>query len=584
MEILVINLMRLGDLVQCTPVLRQARARYPGARLTLLVMDLFQEPATLLPGVDRLLTFPSGPLAALLDQGDWPAAYRQLSEWLAKHLTPPPDLVINLTPNILAAILSFATGGREMRGLAVDRGREIHTAPAWMSYAFMVSKARQANPFNLVDLFLRGADLTPDGAGLELRIPPEAQSQADEALAALSLPEGTALVGMLPGASSPVRRWPPEKFAQAGKALLDHRDCHFLVFGSPSETPLGEAILQLLPPGTATLCLGRTSIPVLTAMLHRLDLLITNDTGPMHLAAAVDTPVLALFLASARVHDTGPVGEGHISLEPRLDCHPCMNFCARPQCYRVISPEAVAAWALRLMDAKPLPPVSEDRGWPDLRVYRATFDPLGYHTHVPLVRQPLDRRHFWIWLHRAAWGQLLDGHNGSLRGWLQNLLTRSYLPPRDDLGWAEGQRALEELVHLAHQGQAVAGQILALARNPAASPIRLWQKGEELRQIDPRLRRLAVKLPELASFIEFFFQQQRVDDNRDLLSLAREMSSIYRYLQSIGEICREEMGQLGRNFPGILYDINDINGMAQLVQNIPENSSSQNHLEVQPCR
>ena len=92
MNILVINLMRLGDLIQTTPVLRCLRSQYPGSRITLAVKDLFRESARLLPGVDRLLPFPSVSLAMLLDQeGGWPEAARLLGEWLRESFPQPPD-------------------------------------------------------------------------------------------------------------------------------------------------------------------------------------------------------------------------------------------------------------------------------------------------------------------------------------------------------------------------------------------------------------------------------------------------------------------------------------------------------------
>ena len=131
MRILVINLMRLGDLVQCSPVLRGLRAGHPEAHITLLVQDIFQETAELLPHVDELLPLPTLQLAPLLDQeGGWPGGYHFLADWLAAHLEPRPDLVVNLTPTILGAILSFLCGGKEVRGFTLHPARHFLTAPA----------------------------------------------------------------------------------------------------------------------------------------------------------------------------------------------------------------------------------------------------------------------------------------------------------------------------------------------------------------------------------------------------------------------------------------------------------------------
>lgn len=548
MHILVINLLRLGDLVQCSPVLRALRTRHPEARITLAVQDVFRETAALLPGVDQLLAFPTVKLAPLLDrENNWTEGYKLLANWLANYLEPRPDLVINLTPTIMGAILSFLGRGKEVRGFTLHPARQFLTQPAWMSYLMVISRARRANPFNLVDIFVKAAGLEPDGAGLEVQIPPDAQEQAGAFLSGLSLPPGTALVGLLPGASQPQRCWPPEKYAQVAGLLMAARPCHFLIFGSRGEKPLGEKLASLLPPGTTTVCAGGTSIAGLAALLSRLNLFITNDTGPMHLAAAVKTPVLAFFLAGARVQDTGPVGAGHLALEPRLDCHPCHypDSCTLFKCHAAISPEAVAAWALHLLAGSPPAPVSDAPCWRDLQVYLSTFDPTGHHAHLPLIRRPLDRKHFWTWLHRAAWPRFLDGAgvSGALDGWLREVLTRHFLAPEDDLGLAAGHRDLHELLELTDRGTRLARRLLGLPGEGLA-PSHLWQQAEALRSIDPELHRLAVGSPEIAAFLEFYFQEQRGGVETDVNLLARQLAQAYQSLGQAGKICLQIMPEM----------------------------------------
>jgi ADP-heptose:LPS heptosyltransferase len=585
---LVINLMRLGDLVQTSPVLRRLRAVYPEGRVTVAVMDLFQETAKLLPGVDRLVTFPSASLAALLDQEEgWPAAAQRLAEWLAQSFSRPPDLVINLTPNRLGGILAYATGAQEIRGMAVNQSWELGTRPDWASYALIVSRARQANPFNLVDLFLREGGLRPDGQGLEVAVPPEAEREAKNFLTGLNLPAETALIGLLPGASQPERRWPPENFTQAALMLLENRLCHFFFFGSGGEVPLGEAIAQRLPTAATTLLMGRTSVAVLAAYLKQLDLLITNDTGPMHLAAAVGTPTLALFLASARVQDTGPVGNGHVILEPRLDCHPCLTPCPRPHCHQAISPEVVSWWADKLLTKGTLAPIDDASLWHTARVYLSTTDPQGYYAYLPLVRRPLSRRNFWLWLHRTVWGQVLDGPTlplSTLREWLEKLLRRFYLPALEDLGLVTGQTCLSELCQIASEGEELTQEILRLAGNGRNFSVRLWQKIEALRVVDQGLRRVGVAFPELAALVEFFFQAQRGKHSTEVIPLARELQEAYARLKQLGELTLVSLAELqvtmrlkegGKDFPE----------MAQPMQNTLAHSEVlQPKSEGVPCR
>ena len=539
MEILVINLMRLGDLIQASPVLRRLRVEYPQSYVTLMVMDIFKEPALLLDGVDRLILFPSLTLiTALEEKGGWPEAYQVLRAWFAEHLSPPPDVVVNLTPNLLGAILSSAIGGRKLFGFAADTLRGGFTFPAWASYGLVVSKARQANPFNLVDMFVRGAGLTPDGAGLHVVIPRKIQSETDAAIQALALAPGTSLVGILPGASQPERQWPPENFARTARILRQTRPCHFFVLGSSQEAPLGEVIKSQLPAGAVTQCQGHTSLAVLAAHLNRLDLLITNDTGPMHLAAAVGTPVLALFLASARVQDTGPAGKGHIAIEPELNCHPCLAPCSHPCCHAVITPEVVAEWGLHLLTTGKVHHLIEASDHRNLRLYYSDIDSLKYQVYLPLVRRSLERRDFWQWIHRMAWIEILDSPvlPDSWRVWVKETLARHYLPSSDDPGIKDGQGSLAELLNLASQGEDTARQIVSLAESVPTAAVRLQQKVEVFAAIDLQLKRLAVAFPELASLIEFFFQEQRRQDGDQIIPLALSLIRAYSELHRIGTI------------------------------------------------
>jgi ADP-heptose:LPS heptosyltransferase len=549
-DILVINLMRLGDLIQTTPVLRCLRSQHPDSRVTLIVKDLFQEPARLLPGVDRLLQFPSVNLAMLLDQeGGWPEAARRLADWLRESFPRPPELVVNLTPNPLGSVLALATGGRDIRGMAAYRSWELGTRPDWASYALVVSRARQANPFNLVDLFLREGGLAPDGRGLEVTVPPAAKAEAEALCQGLKLPADTRLVGLFPGASRPERCWPTALFARTGSMLLKNRACHFFLLGSAKETTLGEAIARAMPPGSTTSLLGRTSPAVLAACLQGLDLLITNDTGPMHLAAAVDTPTLALFLASARVQDTGPVGRGHVIMEPRLDCHPCLAPCPQPRCHQAITPEAVAFWAVKLLNQEALLPVDEAQGQDTVRAYLSSTDPQGYHAYLPLIRRPLGPQDFWLWVHRMVWGQVLDGATFSmapLQIWLEETLRRHYLPPREDPGLRSGLSCLEDLCQSARQGEKLAEEILLLADSCQTSMVRVLQKIEALDGVDRSLQRMGVGFPELAALVEFFFLDQRDKQGNEIRPLALDLKAAYARLRRLGELALARLTELGR--------------------------------------
>lgn len=147
-------------------------------------------------------------------------------------------------------------------------------------------------------------------------------------------------IGLFPGAHAPSRRWPPERFADlAGR--LGQDGARVLLFGSAADRPLAAAIAAAARPAPLDWA-GRTPLPVLAQCFRRLDFLVTNDTGPMHLAAAVGTPLLDLCGAADETV-TGPRGRGSAVLVHPIHCRPCVkNACAYTLgCLRGISVDRV---------------------------------------------------------------------------------------------------------------------------------------------------------------------------------------------------------------------------------------------------
>ena len=132
-------------------------------------------------------------------------------------------------------------------------------------------------------------------------------------------------IGVFPGSNAPSRRWEPDRFATLVRIFADEGQ-KVVVFGSEAERPITRVVAgnRALDAG------GRTDIPMLAAGMADCTLLITNDSGPMHLAAAVGTPVIALFGPGDPVA-TGPLGEHHQVLRRAdLPCVPCVrNECPR---------------------------------------------------------------------------------------------------------------------------------------------------------------------------------------------------------------------------------------------------------------
>jgi lipopolysaccharide heptosyltransferase II len=127
-------------------------------------------------------------------------------------------------------------------------------------------------------------------------------------------------VGLCPGAEyGPAKRWP--YFGKTARILAEKYQLNWLIFGTAKERELAENVAQQIG-STATNLAGKTSLADLVRELRRCQILLTNDTGTMHLAAHLGVPTVAIF-GSTEPALTGPIGEGHIVIRHQVECSPC---------------------------------------------------------------------------------------------------------------------------------------------------------------------------------------------------------------------------------------------------------------------
>lgn len=481
MSTLVINLTRFGDLIQTQPVLAGlAAAQEP---VSMVCLENFAQAARLLDHVDTVRPLPGAVLLAKSDQ-DWPAALSQLLDFV--HDQPQPRHIVNLTPSLSCRLLTRLLGSEVLTGYGMDEhgfGLNIGT---WSLFLQAASINRGASPFNLVDVFRRVAGQPPAGGHLALRRPADAEvAQARQLLLAES-PAGTpGFLGLQLGASMARRRWPTEYFvAMAGEV---HRRSGLIpvLLGSKGEAELARQYADLADHPFVNL-VGRTDLFSLAAAVAALRLLVSNDTGTMHLAAGLGVPVAGIFLATAQPWDTGPYQPGSLSLEPDLPCHPC-DFhrpCEHGQrCLRAIKPEVVTALVSHWLAHGHWPTGPADGA----RVWRAEVDPWGYLDLVSLSGAETRDRARWVRVQRHFYRQFLDG------------LEFEPWPADRPLPGEEFRlsvaTALDEacglLTILAGQGQ-----LLGVAPRPAikAKFMATWQRLSGLLAVHPRLNAIGTML------------------------------------------------------------------------------------------
>ncbi len=353
MNTLLLNLTRFGDLLQTQPIVSALKER--GHTVGLVCLENFAPAAQLLRHVDSLHALPGARLLALMDR-DWRQGLGEFWSWRSEVLTSfPPNNVLNLTASLSVRLLSRLlapplkdvvddTDTPASGGFSLDEyGFGICSNP-WTSFLLASTQNRGCSPFNLVDLFWNAAALGSGPREYRLREPePELMDNALSILAANGPRENNGFVAFQLGASEERRRWPVASFAALGEMLWQELRLCPVLLGSGGERELGERYQTACQAPCVDL-IGHTTPLELAATLMHTSLLVSNDTGTMHLAAGLDRPVAAIFLATAQPWDTGPYKPGNLCLEPDLDCHPCAfgSQCPRNEvCRKSVQPETL---------------------------------------------------------------------------------------------------------------------------------------------------------------------------------------------------------------------------------------------------
>ncbi len=363
-SILVVQLNRMGDVLMTGPLLCRLRAQDPAARITLLAYEGAADLLAGTPLVDRLLTVAPGELAPLVDAvcaGRPPAPVELLESY---------DRLVNLAWDVPPARLARAVRAQDKCGRVETVRGEIRLLGDWAKLLFSAFQDRPGTPFHIADIFsgLGGAPFAP--VAPYLRPGPDDAERADRLLDGQGAGEGDGpLVALQMGASDPNRAWGAERFAALAGLLAGSPGARIVLVGGPGDRPLAHRFASLAPRPCIDL-VGRTSIAELPAVLSRCRLLVSNDTGPVHVAAAVGTPVLGLYFSCAYAPETGPYGAGHAVLQAEPPCAPCAHgaFCPHMTCRDMLTPESAADAASWLLGAATVPVLP-----PGVVLYRSRF-------------------------------------------------------------------------------------------------------------------------------------------------------------------------------------------------------------------
>lgn len=336
-NILIIKLRYIGDVLLATPVLTALRRQFPAARLTMAVNRGTEDMLKDNPDINDVLVIDRGGLAAEIG-------------FLRDVRRRRFDCVIDLTDGDRSAAMAWASGARVRIGFNDEhrwRGL-LYTSVVSTSAVHRVERDLAA---------VRALGINPKHDKPVLRLTPQEDGDAVSLLQQIGARGGRdsvdrPLVLLHPGARYWFKSWPVERFAELADRLCD-QGCRVLVGGATQDRVTAKAIHKQARSAPSLLA-GRVSLRQFAAVVKQCALFIGNDTGAMHIAAAVGTPIVALF-GPSNPAEWGPRGESVTVLSKNLDCRPCFHpTCTRGEgnCMRQISVDEVCAAASRWLAPK----------------------------------------------------------------------------------------------------------------------------------------------------------------------------------------------------------------------------------------
>ncbi len=308
-NILIISLQGLGDLLLATPLLANLKANFKDSKVTILTFKANTAILSGNPHVDAVISVEPRKMIDIL---------LMLFRLRREHF----DLSICIYPSGLrSAFIGYLSGAKERLGQELS----LFKGYRWLfTRQTPIKEVKHAVLMNLDFLELLNLDPREANMGLILNLTEEDLRFSSDFLKDNKIEKKERIVAIHAGGgrfTAAYRNWPLERFAKVADSLIERFNAKVILIGGSGDKASEEAMLHMMEHKPIT-AVGKASLKQTAALVQKADLLICNNSGPMHIAAALKTPTISIFgSADPRIHR--PWGEGHIVLQKPLECSPC---------------------------------------------------------------------------------------------------------------------------------------------------------------------------------------------------------------------------------------------------------------------
>jgi ADP-heptose:LPS heptosyltransferase len=549
-KFLIVQLTRMGDTLQTTPLLAGLKQEYPGCHICLYII---RGMARVLQGnenVNEMIHFePQDMLDELMsdDSAGLLRCYAKLKSEIETLRDKRFDTIINLSHSKFSALLLRLIPCDDVRGLTLSDDWLRVIRGRWPNYFINSVFNRAYNQFNQVDVYRKfGGDLPPH-TRLDLAVDDDSRRYADELLRKEGVREDDFVVCLQPGANDEAKRWPAERFAELADILIREQDAKVVLLGTEEERPIGARVMEAMHE-TAIDTFGRSNIPQLAAILDRADFLVTNDTGVMHVAATTKTRIIDLCFSNVYFRETGPYGEGHFVVQSRIECTPCRMTleCHDRKCKNYITARDVVR-LIKLVREQEHPDQMEDAVELErVNYFVSRFRDDGMAEYVPLIRRPVTIDDLLNMAYRAMWTEFLDGRGGTKDSGFKRLL--GYYSIEDGVlrELESSASAFDELAAIAAGGIEKSEELITALSRPNVQYSSLRPLVAELSRVDDKIKVAGRTHEVVRSLTSLFTFEKENLEGEDVRSLAHDTLQLYTDMSERCRLMQRTLGTLSR--------------------------------------
>lgn len=489
----ILQMTRLGDLIQTVQAVETLKTTHPHYRVVLIARSQFAKPLNfiLTKYFDKIYTLDT---AALFQDGattGLSGALRGLNLFLNEIRSEKIDALINLSFSNSSSHLASLIPAKHKIGLSHDENNKVVITDKWSQMLYSTVMRGSLNPYSLVDLFKNIIGIKP----------------TEPAQVANSRNARANVIVIHPFASSERKAWKAEKWIEViYKTLKDNDKQTVTIVGAKNEMLKSQMITEspLLKQFSSRLInvTGKTTIEDLSHILSNSKLFVGHDSMVGHLAALTQTPSLTISLGNVRPHETTPYQRNAYNLAPRMKCFPCFpkDDCAYTQCHHDIPYQLVCNAIKQLASGAELDPewvknANSSFHLSSVNLYRSRFQN-GLFTLDNLIDAHLDASDIFRTLYKITWSFVLSD--------AEDNYPFPKLTPSTHRDLLDALTGLQHLFELSEFGQKYSRYILEEISSSTPSISKIKEYSKKIDEIDQLQKMVQKTSPYMAPIIDYF--------------------------------------------------------------------------------